>query len=87
MQSISFSPSHTFTRLYARITEEDGTFTVSVRLLNHLKQDESACGQKIAGSIDMASAMVDSIAREFCISQNCISISIVMANFKDGTFH
>ena len=87
MQSISFSPSQTFTRLYARITEEDGTFTVSVRLLNHLKQDERAWGQKIAVSIDMASSMIDSVAREFCISQNCISISIVMDNFKEGTFH
>ena len=87
MQSISFSPSQTFTRLYARITEEDGAFTVSVRLLNHLKQDERAWGQEIAVSIDMASSMIDSVAREFCISQNCISINIVMDNFKEGTFH
>ena len=87
MQSISFSPNQTFTRLYARITEEDGAFTVSVQLLNHLKQDESACGQKIAGSIDMATAMIDAVAKEFCISQNCIAINIVMDNFKDGTFH
>ena len=87
MQSISSSPSQTFTRLYARITEEDGAFTVSVQLLNHLKQDERAWGQEIAVSIDMASSMIDLVAREFCISQNCISISIVMDNFKDGTFH
>jgi hypothetical protein len=87
MQSFAFSPGPSFTRLYARITEEDGAFTVSVRLLNHLKQDESAWRQEIAGSIDMASSMIGSVAREFCISQNCISISIVMDNFKDGTFH
>jgi hypothetical protein len=62
-------------------------FTVSVRLLNHLKQDERAWRQEIAASIDMASLMIDSIAKQFCISQKCISVSIVMDRFKDGTFH
>jgi len=35
----------------------------------------------------MASSMIDSIAKQFCISQKCISVSIVMDKFKDGTFH
>jgi hypothetical protein len=35
----------------------------------------------------MASVMIDSIVEQFCIPQNGISISIVMENFKDGTFH
>ena len=87
MQSLTFSPNLIFTRLHARITQEEGAFTVSVRLLNHLKQDERAWGQEIATSIDMASCMIDSIAKQFCISQKCISVSIVMDNFKDGTFH
>ena len=87
MQSLSFSPSQTFTRLYARVTEEDGAFTVSVRLLNHLKRGEGAWGEEIAPSIDMASCMIDEIAKNFCISQSCISIRIIMKNFKDGTFH
>jgi hypothetical protein len=87
MQPLTFSPNLTFTRLHARITQEDGAFTVSVRMLNHLKQDERAWGEEIAASIDMASLMIDSIAKQFCISQNCISVSIVMDNFKDGTFH
>ena len=78
---------HTYTRLQARITQEKGAFTVSVRVLNHLRQGEGAWGEEIACSIDMASAMIDSIAKQFCIPQNCISVSIVMDNFKDGTFH
>ena len=87
MQSLTFSPSQTFTRLYARIIEEDGAFTVNVRLLHHLKKGEGAWGQEIATSIDMASSMIDSIAKQFCIAQSCISVSIAMDRFKDGTFH
>ena len=87
MRSLSFSPSQTFTRLHARITQEEGAFTVSVRLLNHLKQDERAWGEEIASSIDMATCMIDAVAKQFCISQKCISVSIVMDRFKDGTFH
>jgi hypothetical protein len=87
MNIINNSPSFTFTRLHARITEEEGAFTVSVRMLNHLKYDEKAWGEEIATSIDMASLMIDSIAKQFCISQNCISIQIVTKNFKDGTLH
>ena len=87
MDPLRFPPSNIYTRLHARITQEEGAFTVSVRLLNHLKQEERAWGQEIATSIDMASGMIDAIAKQFCISQDCISISIVMDSFKDGTFH
>jgi hypothetical protein len=87
MQSLTFSPERSFTRLYARITQEDGAFTVTVRLLNHRKKREGAWGEEIATSIDMASAMIDSIAKQFRISQKCISVRIVMDKFRDGTFH
>jgi hypothetical protein len=87
MQSLAFSPEQTFTRLYARITQEDGAFTVSVRLLNHRKEREGAWGEEVATSIDMASAMIDSIAEQFRISQKCIAVTVVMDRFKDGTFH
>ena len=87
MQSLTFSSNLIFTRLHARINQEEGAFTVSVQLLNHLKRGEMAWGQEIATSIDMASSMIDSIAKQFCISQKCISVSIVMDKFKDGTFH
>ena len=87
MDFLNNSPGFTFTRLHARITEEEGAFTVSVRMLNHLKHDEKAWGEEIATSIDMASLMIDSIAKQFCISEKFISIQIVMRNFKDGTLH
>ena len=56
-------------------------------MLNHLNKHEGVWGEEIASSIDKASAMIDSIAKQFCIAQQCISVRIVMANFKDGTFH
>jgi len=87
MESIGFSPNHVYTRLHAWITQEEGAFTVSVRLLNHLKQGEGAWGEEIAPSIDMATAMIGSIAERFGIEQKGISVRIVMEKFRDGTFH
>jgi hypothetical protein len=81
------SPDITFTRLHAHLTEEDGSFTVNIRMINHLKPEERAWGQEIAATIEMASSMIGSVAKEFSIEQNCISIKIVMSNFKDGTLH
>lgn len=76
-----------FTRLHAHIVEEDGAFTVRVRMLNHLKHDERAWGEEIAATLDMVSAMIGSLAAEFSIPQQGISIKIVMGRYKDGTFH
>jgi hypothetical protein len=76
-----------FTRLHAHIVEEDGAFTVRVRMLNHLRQEESAWGEEIAATFDMASLMIGSLASQYSIPQNCISIKIVMRRFKDGTMH
>jgi hypothetical protein len=81
------APNFSFTRLYAHIVEEDEAFTVRVRMLNHLKQGESAYGEEIAATFEMASLMVGSLASQFSIPQNCISMKIVMRHFKDGTIH
>jgi len=81
------APNFSFTRLYAHIVEEGETFTVRVRMLNHLKQGESAYGEEIAATFEMASLMVGSLASRFSIPQNCISMKIVMSHFKDGTLH
>lgn len=81
------SSSHSFTRLHARITQENGAFTVSIRMLNHLKQDDRAWGQETAASVEMASTMIGQLAAQFSIPQNAISIKFVMENFKDGTQH
>ena len=56
-------------------------------MLNHLNLEESAFGEEIAATIDMASLMIESVANQFSIAKNCISIKIVMSNFKDGTLH
>jgi hypothetical protein len=87
MKLLNSAPSFNFTRLYAHIVEEDGAFTVRVRMLNHLRNDESCWGEEIAATFDAASLMVGSVARQFSIPQECISIKIVMRHFKDGTIH
>jgi len=77
----------TFTRLEARIREEDGGFTVTVRLRNHRKKSETAWGQEIAPTIELASSMIGALAERFSIPQKRISIHIDMENFRDGTLH
>jgi len=76
-----------FTRLHANIVQEDGAFTVSIRLHNHLNETESACGEEVAPTFELANSMVDALAARFEIEQSCISISIIMHSFRDGTFH
>jgi hypothetical protein len=76
-----------FTRLYAYIVEEDGAFTVRVRMLNHLKTEQSCWGEEIAATFDMASLMIGSLASRFSISEDCVSIKIIMRRMKDGTLH
>jgi hypothetical protein len=81
------SLSSSFTRLHANIVEEDGAFTVYVRMLNHLKKEENGWRQEVAATFDMASLMIGSLASQFSIPQNGISIKIVMRRYRDGTFH
>lgn len=76
-----------FTRLYAKIRQEDGVFTVSVRLQNHLKPDEAAWGEEVANSIEIASSMIGLLAAEFSITEELISIDIRMDDFRHGTLH
>jgi hypothetical protein len=76
-----------FTRLYAYIVQEDGAFTVRVRMLNHLKTEQSCWGEEIAATFDIASLMIGSLASQFSISEDCVSIKVIMRRFKDGTLH
>ena len=76
-----------FTRLYAKIRQDDGAFTVSVRLQNHLKPEQKAWGEEVAASIEMASSMIGFLAVEFSITEEFISIDIRMDDFRDGTLH
>ena len=85
--SISLPDSPSFTRLDARILQEENVFTLTVRLFDHRRQGEGAWGEEITTSIDSASRMIDAIAQKYSISQEHISVSIVMDSFKDGTVH
>jgi hypothetical protein len=76
-----------FTRLYARICQEHGAYTVTVKLQNHRKKSESAWGEEIATSVEAASSMIGALAEQFSIPQKCISIDIGMEKFSDGTRH
>jgi len=76
-----------FTRLYVKIRQEDGAFTILVRLQNHLKTEELAWGQETAATIEIASSMIGALAEQYSIPQQCISIDIGMENFRDGTLH
>jgi len=76
-----------FTRLYAKICQDDGAFTVSVRLQNHLKPEDAAWGEEVANSIEMASSMIGLLAAEFSIGQEFISIDIRMDDVRSGTVH
>jgi hypothetical protein len=87
MSSVGLPGSPTFTRMDARILQEENVFTVTVRLFDHRRKGEAAWGEEITTSIDSASLMIDAIAQKYSISQKHISVSIVMDSFKDGTFH
>jgi hypothetical protein len=74
MNLLKNAPHFKFTRLDARILQEDGAFTVRVRMLNHLNLQQCAWGEEIAASIDMASSMIGSLASQFEISESGITI-------------
>jgi hypothetical protein len=85
-----FSPSvpiSKFTRLHARICQAEIGFTVKVHMHHHLDREGGYLGAEMAESIEMASGMIGQLANQFSITQQFISISIVMNNFKDGTLH
>ena len=76
-----------FTHLVACISEEDGGYTLQVRLYNHGMPESAAWGEEMMDSFEMASELVASLATEFSISQACIKIEIRMQNMTAGTCH
>jgi hypothetical protein len=73
--------------LYATVCQEEGAFTVTVRLLNHRNQSQVAWGEEIAETVEVASSMIGALAREFSIAEKCIAIELRMASLKEGTLH
>ena len=76
-----------FTDLFASISEEDGGYTVQVRLYDRAKPDNAAWGEEIADSVETASMLVGALAAEFSIPQARIEIEIRMSNLASGTRH
>jgi hypothetical protein len=73
--------------LFASISEEDGSYTVQVRLYDQAKPGSGAWGEETAGSIEAASVWVGALAAEFSIPQARIKIEIRMNNMTSGTRH
>ena len=76
-----------YTHLSAYVSEEDGCFTVQVRLYDEAKPEKGLWGEETAESIEAASAMLDEVAAAYSIPQARIKIRVRMANAKEGTWH
>jgi hypothetical protein len=75
-----------YTHLEAKILQEDGMYTVTVRLDNRGKSD-SARGAHHVPTFEEASSLIGALARKFDILQDEISLDIEMENLRDSTRH
>jgi hypothetical protein len=76
-----------FTHLAASVSEEDGSFTVQVRLSHEAEPEKRAWGEEIADSFEAASAMLGDLAAAYSIPQTHIEITLRLENSRDGTRH
>jgi hypothetical protein len=76
-----------YTHLFATISEDDGGFTVQVKLHTNGKSSKAAWGQEIADSFETASSLIEALAHDFSIAQTCIKIEIRMSRMTEGTRH
>jgi hypothetical protein len=76
-----------FTHLAACVSEEDGGFTVQVRLSHEVEPENRAWGEEIADSFEAASAMLGDLAAVYSIPQTHIEITLRLENSRDGTRH
>ena len=76
-----------FTHLAACVSEEEGGFTVHVRLYHQAKPENRAWGEEVADSFETASAMLGDLAAAYSIPQTHITISVRMENAREGTRH
>ena len=76
-----------YTHLSAYVSEEDGCFTVQVRLYDEAQPENGAWGEETAESIEAASEMLEQVAATYAIPQACIKIRVRMANPREGTRH
>jgi hypothetical protein len=76
-----------YTHLFACISEEDGSFTVQVRLSNNARPGNAAWGEEVTDCFETASMLVAALAAEFSISTKNIKIQIRMNNSRESTRH
>jgi protein-disulfide isomerase len=76
-----------FTHLAACVSEEEGSFTVHVRLYHEAKPENRAWGEEVADSFEAASAILGDLASALSIPQTNIKISVRMENVREGTRH
>jgi hypothetical protein len=79
--------SSAYTDLFACITEEDGSFTVQIRLSHKGKAGNTAWGEEVTDCFDAASMLIAALAAEFSIPRERIEIEIRMDNTRESTRH
>jgi hypothetical protein len=80
---------HRFTHLSARITEEDDSFVVQVRLHNDgiSAPEGTAWGEEVAVSIESAAEMIAVLAKRYSIPHDRITLEIRMEDIAENTRH
>jgi hypothetical protein len=76
-----------YTHLSALVSQEDGCFTVQIRLYDEAAPNKGICGEEIADSIETASALLDTLAEAYSIPQHRIKLRVQMDNSREGTRH
>jgi hypothetical protein len=76
-----------YTDLFARISEEEGSFTLQFRLYNMAKAENAACGEEVTDCFEKACTLIATLADEFSIPEENIDIELRMNNSRDGTRH
>jgi hypothetical protein len=76
-----------FTHLAASVSEEDGSFTVQVRLYHETEPENRAWAEEIADSFEAASDMLGDLAAAYAIPQTHVEITLRLENARDGTRH
>ena len=76
-----------YTHLFASISEEDGGYTVQVRLYHEMSPRNAAWGEELADSFESASMLIAGLAAEFSIAQAHIEIEIRLDELAAGTRH
>jgi hypothetical protein len=87
MSSGSRSSEPRYTHLSAWVTEEEDGYLVQVRLRHATKPANSAWGEEISDSLEMASALLHALADKFSIPQSRVDICLRMEKLQDGTRH